>query len=382
MTRPALALPALLFLAPALLAGACILDLDGLAGGPPGTTSSGSGGAGTGGGGTGGMLDGAPPDSPPVPCGVLDCAACASSCQACPPLALAAGADVNAPWALATMDNSVYWTNKAGNTVSRRTTSGATPEMLTTSIAPQAIAAALGYVVWTAQDGLWGCPSSACDAGKKKILDSTAPGSMEGVAFDGQTVFVTDRGDGQNGRVLACAPADCASPIEIAKGQSSPSAIALTSTSVLWADVGNGNANGNLFRATKTGKDMTQIASALTSPTAVAADDTYVYFTQWSAAGRIFRCPHGSGYCDAPEPITKAGVDLSFPLDLAIGGGRITWTESGGGTIASCPLPGCGSATPRVHASARIGLRRVAIGPSCLLWVDDTDGGGVFQLPR
>ena len=367
---------ALLLAAAGLSLGACVLDLGGLTGG----STHGRGGSGTGGASSdGGVTGGAGPGCP-----LLDCAACAKDCPdgGCSPTPIPTHPDADRPWAVAVASDAVYWVNQHGYTVARRKQGSTTSEVITTATAPTAIAVAAGYVVWADLDGLWGCPADACNAGKKKIFASAGPGSLGGVAYDGQFVYFTDRGDGQlTGKVLRCAPDACAAPLEIVTGQHAPTGIALTSSAVLWSDVGTGEQNGNLYKASKTGGNVTLIASSLILPTAVAADDTHVWFTQWSADGKVFRCAHPQGYCDAPFDIAPAAGFLALPFDLALAGGRIYWSNTGDGTVLSCPVDGCDTSAPRVHAQGRAGLRTIALGTSCLVWADDTEGG-VFQVPR
>jgi hypothetical protein len=277
----------------------------------------------------------------------------------------------------------VYWVNQHGGTVMRRAAGSAAPEVLTTAASPIAIAAAAGLVVWVEVGGLWVCPADDCDAQKKKIIDAAGPGTLQRVAFDGQFVYFTDHGASpDDGVTLRCPPDTCTAPLEIASGQIAPGDITVAGDSVFWVDVGTGDDNGNLYKAAKSGLDLTQITAALVLPSGVAADDAYVYWAQRSQDGKVLRCPHDQGYCDVPEEIAPAADPLAEPLDLALAGGRLYWSNAGDGALLSCPLPGCGQAAPRVHASGRQSLRRIAIGSSCLLWVDDTGGGGVFELPR
>jgi hypothetical protein len=370
---------ALLLVTPGLLVGACILDFGDLAGG---TTSSGSaGGIHVGGGGSGGgAIDASTGTCPP-----LECAACPPECAdgGCGPTPLAAGADAKRPWAVALMDDGVYWVNNGGNDVLRRTTGSDAPERLTKTLVPTAIAAAAGFVVWAAQDGLWGCPADACNAGKKKISGSIGPGSIEGVAYDGTTVYFTDRGDANvKGKVLRCAPDACNAPFEIASDQLSPRGITVHGDTLFWTDSGDGTNNGNVYKVPKGGAGYTQVAGPLVLPTSIVADDTHVYFNRWAGDGKVFRCPHVPDFCAAPELIAPAADPLALPFDLALADGRIYWSNTGDGTIVSCPVAGCAQDLPLVHASGRENLRRIAVGTSCLFWVDDTLGGAVFEIPR
>lgn len=374
-------LVALLLVAPALLFGACILDLSNLSGG---TTSSSTTHAGGSGGSGGAALDAGLPEDDAA-CPASECTVCNGTCPdgGCVPVQVHTRPTADRPWAVAESDSAVYWVNQHGYTVARRAQGKTTSEYLTGATAPSAIAVSGGYVVWADLDGLWGCPAETCDEGRKKLFASADPGSITSVVYDGQFAYFTDRGTGQlTGKVLRCAPSDCASPLEIATGQLSPQSIALTGSSVVWSDLGTGEKNGNLYKASKTGQGMMVLASALILPTSVAADDNDVYFTQWSADGKVFRCPHNAGYCDTPADVAPGAGLLALPFDLALSGGRVYWSNSGDGSIQSCPLPGCGPDQPALHADSRVGLRKLALGQSCLYWVDDTAGGGVFQVPR
>jgi hypothetical protein len=365
---------ALLVAATSLLLGACVLDLGGLTGGVTG----GAGGSASGGKGPGGAGGTAPG------CDLLDCAPCAGACPegGCPPTPVPTPSDVDRPWAVAVSEDAVYWVNQHGYTVARRKKGSPASEVITTATAPTAIAAAFGTVIWADLDGLWSCPADTCNAAKKKLYASLSPGSLGGVAYDGQTVYFTDRGTGQaDGKVLRCAPDACGSPQEIVTGQLAPAGIALTSDSVLWSDMGTGEQNGNVYKASKAGQNVTLIASSLILPTAVVADEIHVWFTQWSADGKVFRCTHTQGYCDAPFDIAPAAGFLALPFDLALAGDRVYWSSTGDGVVASCPIDGCVESAPRVHVKERTGLREIALGKACLFWVDDT-GGGVYQVPR
>lgn len=369
---------ALLLAAPSLLLGACLLDLGGLSDGATSTGSGGSTATGVGstGGGPGGSTTG---------CALLDCTACADACAdgGCAPTPIATSKDADRPWAVAVSDTGVYWVNQHGYSVARRTQGSDAAELLTTAVAPSAIAVAAGYVVWAEQSGLWGCPAESCEIDKKKIYASAGPGTLQGVAFDGQLVYFTDHGtEPLTGRVLRCAPEACATPLEIAKDQLAPQAITLTASAVLWTDLGNGEQNGNLYKASKEGQGVTVIASSLVLPTALAADEANVYFTRWSGDGKVLRCSHTTGFCDAPSEVAPKASPLALPFDIALAGGRVYWSNSGDGSVQSCPLQGCGQEMPRLHASGRENLRKIALGTSCLFWVDDTLGSGVFETFR
>lgn len=68
-----------------------------------------------------------------------------------------------------------------------------------------------------------------------------------------------------------------------------------------------------MSRSSKSSVGLTQIAAALVFPTGVAADDTYVYWTEQMEAGHVYRCPYAPGYCEVPEDIAPAGAPLGRP---------------------------------------------------------------------
>jgi hypothetical protein len=187
-------------------------------------------------------------------------------------------------------------------------------------------------------------------------------------------------GDGTTRRCLLSA---CASPEDIATGQLYPQGITLAGDSVFWTVQGTGNQNGSVYKAPRSGTGLKMIAASLDLPTGVAADATYVYWTQaTSAGGKVLRCPHNESFCQAPVDIAPGAGPLAGPIDVVIGSGRVYFTNNGGGAILSCALPECGAGAPAVHASGRAGLHRLALSPSCLFWTDDTGGGSVLKVGR
>jgi hypothetical protein len=122
------------------------------------------------------------------------------------------------------------------------------------------------------------------------------------------------------------------------------------------------------------------VSASLNLPTAVVADSTYAYWTQSTpTGGTVSRCAYGPGYCMTVDDLATG---LMAPLDLALGGGRLYWTDSGDGQVLSCPSTGCGTSAPRQHAIGRAGLRHLAVGSTCVFWTDDQGGGSVSKVAR
>jgi hypothetical protein len=390
---------------------ACLVDLSNLSGGtrdggasgggePSGsttattTTSGGGSTAGVGGAsstsasssatsgsGTGGKID------PGCSGAVLDCSGCACPAGGCAAVPLATGSDADGPRAIAAGSDGVFWVDTGGGRIMGILAPGGAPQILVKATSPTTLAVASGRIVYVAQDGLWTCLLPSCDATKKHLAGSIAPGTVKSVAYDGALIYWADRGDNVNtgnGKVWRCDPAnDCGSPTLIADQVLLAQGLFLTSDTLFWIAQGNGNSNGSIHKTPRNGSGQTDLAAALVFPTGLAADDTYVYWTQATAAGAVLRCDHTVGYCNTPKNVAPAAGPLGSPGDLALSGGRLYWNENIKGTISSCPLPECGAAEiPRVHATGRQGVNHLDVGSSCLFWTDGVNGGTVDKMGR
>lgn len=396
-----------------LAAGACVLDLSGLSDAPPAggtgpggaggsgasattdttptTSSGGAGGTGPATGGTGGAgpaTGGGGTGGGPT-CSPLSCGACEEPCPAggCPPAVIANGADVvSTPLGIAVAPGALYWVNETTGTVARLLDDGSPATVIATGfLQPRTIAAGADLVVWSAKGGLWVCPPDSCEANKKKIADPIASNSIQEIAYDGTHVYWADRGtsqDAQDGQVRRCDPDDC-QPTAIATAQWAPIGVALLDDTLLWGVQASPFPDGRIMKGSKLAAGSEELTAGVVRPTGIAADALRVYWTQYNADGKIFRCPHTMGYCETPVDVVPALVPLVYPRDVALAGGRIYFTTTEeDGAVRSCPVPGCGAALPEVHASGRPALHRMAVGATCVFFTDETDGGSVVKVAR
>jgi hypothetical protein len=254
--------------------------------------------------------------------------------------------------------------------------------VLSTANAPIAIAVVNDVVVWADDEGVHACTATKCAMTAALVHPASAPGTVQSLAYDGQTVAWSDRVQANGGQTLSCSLGACGTPAVLLSGELAPLGVALLGGSVFWADQGTGNQNGNINVGLKVGGSFTQVSAQLNLPTGIAADATYVYWTEWIPGGRILRCPYAAGNCPNPTDAAASAGPLGRPLDITLGGGRMYWSNTDMGSILSCPTPDCGAAPPKVHASGRQGLRHVAVNATCLFWTDDTGGGSVLRVPR
>lgn len=297
---------------------------------------------------------------------------------------MASKLDAISPQSIVTSSLGLFWTNRDGGTVMHLPAAGGSPEKLANATHPRAIAVTASRLYWTDDEGLWSCDLAGCAASAKKLASGAATGSIQGVAADEQQVFWTDHGDDPStstGVVSVCPVADCSSPTTLASKQFVPHGIVLVGGSMMWTNLGNGNENGQISKIAKSGASgALTIAAVLNLPTAIVADDTYVYWTDATSSGHVLRCPHTMGYCDAPEQVTETPQKLLAGLSLL--GGRVYWSSTDAGLLQSCPASGCTAATLAVHAKNRAGIRGIAATPGCLFWVDDEGGGSVSRVGR
>lgn len=325
-------------------------------------------------------------DAPDSGCPVLECGACVCPGGECEPVVLASGTGVAAsPRGIAVTADSLLWVNHASGTLMRLAGSGGPPAVLTSAVEPLALVADTVRAIWSERDGVWTCTLADCETTKHRLAKSLADNSVLALAYDGQRVYWTDLATGQaDGQVLSCAADACVAPDTEAIEDYRPYGIALYGDTVFWTMQGDGSDWGTVYKSSKGAFNETTVASGLVMPTSLVVDDSNVYWTQWTGAGKVLRCAYGAGPCQgaAIEDVAPAGGALGRPFDIGLGGGRLYWSNMDDGTVTSCPLPGCGAEPPVVHASGRTGVQRIALNSSCVFWTDDTGGGSVGKAAR
>ncbi len=326
------------------------------------------------------------PDGPEAGCAALECGDC-QPCppQGCEPTVLATGpAFADGPRALAVTPEALLWVNEGSGQVVRLASNETTPLVIAHADGPTAIAAHQDVVVWAERDGLFTCKDSNCDATRQQIAPSLYPGSIQGLVLSGTKAYWSDRGTGTttDGAIRWCDVSSCGSPHDVTTTGFRPFGVALAGGYLLWTNQGDGYATGSVYVADSVGGNVRDVAQSEPLPTGLAADDTYVYFSRMTAAGRVLRCAYLDGFCETPVDIAPSAGDLARPFAVQIAGARVWFATSDDGAIRSCALPGCGTGQPVTHLTGRTGLRAMAVGTSCVFFADGEGGGTVGKMAR
>jgi len=114
----------------------------------------------------------------------------------------------------------------------------------------------------------------------------------------------------------------------IASSQASPSAVAVDDTNVYWTVMGPPSATagtGFVLSAPLGGGEVVTLASALYAPISIAVDSTYAYWAEngtTSSSGLIRRIPKAG----ASHPTILAS-QLNYPSSIAVSGTHVYWAE-------------------------------------------------------
>ena len=244
------------------------------------------------------------------------------------------------PYAVAVNATHLYWTTavdqpgtSAGpGTLMRVPTAGGPPEELALNlIMPHHIVLDDTSVYWT---------SFAPDAGallkmplgKGPVTTVAAnQNNCHGLVVAGSTAYFTNYSEG----TVKKAPIDGHGPItQLADGQPSPTHVAVDATYLYWTN--HVAPNGSIMRVPLTGGAPEPVVSNQAQPYGLAVDATNIYWTN-TGAGTVMQMPLGGG-----APITLAQGQVS-PYSLVVDEGNVYFTTFDGGqsgTIMKVPIGG------------------------------------------
>ena len=131
--------------------------------------------------------------------------------------------------------------------------------------------------------------------------------------------------DSTAGNVMHVAKTGLGGASSLASGQNGPRGVGVDPSGVVWAD-----ANSGLIMHLASGGSPASIATGQT-PSGIATDGTYVWWSNTIQQGSIQRVPIGGG-----APVFRA-VNQSVPLRLAVDGTYVFWLNLGNGTVQRAP---------------------------------------------
>jgi hypothetical protein len=158
-----------------------------------------------------------------------------------------------------------------------------------------------------------------------------------------------------------------------------PALVTTDANNVYWVYTSAYNTQGYLMQANKAGSaKQLWVTDGLLS---IAVDSKNVYFVSGNAAsGSISSCPIGG--CQSASPAGTPTTVVSSPVDakvmraLASDGTNVYWANYSSGTVYSCPIVGC--ATPTQIGSGETNPQNLTLQGSQLYWVQ---GNSVMTAP-
>jgi len=141
------------------------------------------------------------------------------------------------------------------------------------------------------------------------------------IAVDDQALYWTDLADGTVSKLpkQPSGSSGAPTPVRLADGSRQPGDLALANGHLYWTDQG-----GRVWHVGRNGGDAEVLASGQDSPSGVAADEQYVYWTA-VAAGTVMRVPVRGG----AATVVADGQDE--PYFITVDDTSVYWTNRGSG---------------------------------------------------
>jgi hypothetical protein len=277
-----------------------------------------------------------------------------------------------APLAITVDDANVYWTN-GGGTLRKCGVGQCQPQTLATGNAggrgSNMITVDGTYAYW-ADYNAGQIKQVPLAGGTVQVIDSNASQPVA-VGLYQNTLFYTVEGANQV-RIAAVPLCDgCTeSPGPIALNESGAMGLAVAGTLLYWTDAVSG-AIGELDLTG--GSPFDVIASGQSTPSSIASDGTYIYWTN-NGDGTVMRAAtDGSG-------ITQLASGQGGPMNIAVdsaGGNYVYYTNFFGGQVMKVSKNG---GTPVLVANGMNTPDGIAARNGCVYWTSQGDGK-VWQAP-
>jgi hypothetical protein len=319
-------------------------------------------------------------DNDPHHCGACghDCLGGLCEAGACRPIILATGQSF--PVGLVVDEGRVYWSNFAGGTIGAGSVRSVAKEggvvslVATELTGPTYLAASDESLFWTT--GGAGTVQTTPKSGGNIVNLATGISAPFGIAFAGGTVYF-----GGTSVLYAVSPAG--GPVTtLASGQSTVLGLGVDGEWLYWANGAFGNPNSTVMRVRINGSAAPEVFAAnQTRPTAIAFDDTHVYWTAWvgNGADAIRRCPK-SGCVGDPQTVVS-GLQLSGGSNatcITVDETHLYWTSQATSSVHRIPK---GGGTPVLLATGQPAANCIQQDATAVYWTNFS-GSTVMRLAK
>jgi hypothetical protein len=272
--------------------------------------------------------------------------------------------------------------------------SGGTPQLLASnSTAPRALALQGTDTYWTDATGTTKEGKIVkVDAGGNVFTIASQLDTPEGIAIASGKIFWVDfkPGGGIYGYSLTGTPDT--SPLAYGNY---PYRIVADAKYIYWTEEGSAAsspADGAVTRIdyTTAGAQPEAVATQQTTPRSIALEidksgvTTAVWWATFQAQGEIYRAAVATdGKLGAPELIADG---LNYPNGIAADTTYVYWTNRGSGTVQSLPLGAKKGDAPKTLAEAQLAPGAIVVDTDAVYWVSEggstTPSGAVVRLPK
>jgi len=280
------------------------------------------------------------------------------------------------PWGIFLDGTHVYFTNKGlkgkQGSLARVDKKGGAVEVLADGLqAPYGVVVAKGRAYFSASLPGFGGLGSVSLVDKAHVDRAVrSPGLIDepwAIAVRGDEIYFTDLHLRRVSSAPLTASVETSKVTALANTDGRPTAIAVDDTHVYWTDSDPGVVN----KLPRAGGAIQTLIARGDKTTGLAIDDAYVYFSEWGG-GRIGRVQKSGG------GIATLANDQKGVRAIAVDDTRLYWSHPPSGTIRSMPKGGGPTIT---HATDVKHAYSLAVDETSIYWVE-FDGGVVRAIEK
>jgi len=225
------------------------------------------------------------------------------------------------------------------------------------------------YVYWVEGNISNGAVKKVSVNGGEVITLASGLPEPRAIDVDASYVYWIERNNGNNGS-LRKVPIDGGAVTTLVTGlRNAQNHMALDADNIYWGD-GKAGGGGEIKKVSKNGGTVTTLVSngILNLKTAIAVDDTYVYF--YDDQNHIKTVPVNGG--------TVTTIGTGTPEAYALYGSDIYWVEYSSGTVKKMPKSG---GTITTLATGSDSPANLAVDGTSVFWIEFSNSGKVMKVP-